>query len=55
MDETTKKVFRDNVYMSDAIGLHMERREELEKENKKLSLLYRKLKQEAEINEITGT
>jgi len=54
MEETTKKVFRDNVHMSEAITLHIDRKEELEKENSKLILQCTKLKQELEINQLTG-
>ena len=54
MDETTRKVFRDNVQMSEVMGHHIERKDELEKKNAKLTELYKRTKQECEINEITG-
>ena len=54
MEETTKKVFRDNVHMSEAITLHMDRKDELEKENKKLVSQCAKLRQELDINQLTG-
>ena len=54
MDETTRKVFRDNVQMSEVMTHHMERKDELEKQNTKLIELLRRTKQECEINEITG-
>lgn len=55
MEETTKKVFRDNVHMSEAITLHMDRKDELEKENKKLLSQCTRLRQELEINQLTVT
>ena len=54
MDETTRKVFRDNVQMSEVMGHHIERKDELEKKNAKLTELLKRTKQECEINEITG-
>lgn len=54
MDETTRKVFRDNVQMSEVMGHHIERKDELEKKNTKLTELLKRTKQECEINEITG-
>ena len=54
MDETTRKVFRDNVQMSEVMTHHIERKDELEKQNTKLIELLRRTKQECEINEITG-
>jgi len=53
MDETTRKVFRDNVQMSEVMGHHIERKDELEKKNAKLTELLKRTKQECEINEIT--
>merc|ERR1711917_222662 len=53
MDETTRKVFRDNVQMSEVMGHHIERKDELEKKNTKLTELLKRTKQECEINEIT--
>merc|ERR1712235_205165 len=53
MDETTRKVFRDNVQMSEGMGHHTERKDELEKKNAKLTELLKRTKQECEINEIT--
>jgi len=53
MDETTRKVFRDNVQMSEVMTHHIERKDELEKQNTKLIELLRRTKQECEINEIT--
>lgn len=53
MDETTRKVFRDNVQMSEVMNQHIERKDELEKKNTKLTEMYKRTKQECEINEIT--
>ena len=48
------QVFRDNVKMSEVMGYHVERKNELEKQNAKLTEKLKKIKQECEINEITG-
>merc|ERR1711892_1200916 len=53
MSETTRKVFKDNVALSDAMKTHLERTEQLEVENAKLSKENKRLRNEVEINEAT--
>merc|ERR1739838_311778 len=53
MTETTRKVFKDNVTLSDAMKIHLARTEQLEVENEKLKKQNKRLKNEVEINEVT--
>ena len=53
MSETTRKVFKDNVALSDAMKTHLERTEQLEVENAKLSKENKRFRNEVEINEAT--
>merc|ERR1712131_75504 len=53
MSETTRKVFKDNVTLSEAMKTHLARTEQLEAENEKLKKENKRLRNEVEINEVT--
>jgi len=53
LDETTRKVFRDNVQMSEVMDHHVEENNSLRDKNRRLSESLKKTRQELEINEIT--
>jgi len=53
LDETTRKVFRDNVRMSEVMNHHVEENNSLRDKNRRLTENLKRTKQELEINEIT--
>jgi len=52
LDETTRKVFRDNVSMSEVMSHHVEENNSLRAKNKRLNEELKHTKQELEINEV---
>ncbi|CBY08807.1 unnamed protein product [Oikopleura dioica] len=54
LDETTRKVFRDNVSMSEVMNYHIEENKMLREKNKKLERKIKTINQELEISDLTA-